>query len=165
MFQRLELIGRLGKDPEMRFTPSGQAVTNFSLATTRKWTGNDGQPKDETTWFNISAWGKLGELCNQYTKKGSLVRVSGRLSAQIKPYQTASGETKASYEVLIDEILFLGNSDNRSQQDNAPYQAPQSQQKPAYQKPVYNPPIAPSPVPLPNYSNVLDSLDEDEIPF
>jgi len=74
MYQKLILVGNLGRDPEMRYTPDGKAVTSFSVATSRKY--ND---KDETTWFRVSVWGKQAESCNQYLTKGSKVLVEGRL--------------------------------------------------------------------------------------
>ena len=73
------LIGRLGKDPEMRFTPAGQQVTNFSVATDRRYTTAEGEKKIVTTWFNIEVWGKLAEVCNQYLHKGNQVGIIGRL--------------------------------------------------------------------------------------
>ena len=66
MFQKVILVGNLGRDPEMRYTPGGQAVTNFSVATNRRYTDSSGETRDETVWFRISAWGKQAETCNQY---------------------------------------------------------------------------------------------------
>jgi single-strand DNA-binding protein len=76
---RVQLIGRLGKDPETRFTPTGQKVTSFSLAVDRRYKAGDGSVKAVTDWFNISAWGKLGEICQKFLHKGRLVYVEGRL--------------------------------------------------------------------------------------
>ena len=81
MYQKLVIIGRLGRDPEMRFTPTGQAVTSFSVATDRSYTDQAGKPVKETVWFKVSAWGKLAETCNTYLQKGKLVLVEGRLTA------------------------------------------------------------------------------------
>ena len=72
MYQKLVIIGRLGRDPEMRFTPTGQAVTSFSVATDRSYTDQAGKPVKETVWFKVSAWGKLAETCNTYLQKGKL---------------------------------------------------------------------------------------------
>ena len=80
MYQKLLIIGRLGRDPEMRFTPTGQAVTSFSVATDRSYTDQAGKPVKETVWFKVSAWGKLAETCNTYLQKGKLVLVEGRLT-------------------------------------------------------------------------------------
>ncbi len=78
-FQTIIIAGHLGRDPEMRYTPAGQAVTNFNLAANRQYTDSRGQVVKETTWFRVSAWGKTAENCNQYLHKGSLVLVEGRL--------------------------------------------------------------------------------------
>ena len=79
MYQKVTIIGNLGRDPEMRYTPSGQAVTSFNVATNRTYTGSDGQKVKETTWFRVSAWGKQAEICNNYLHKGSKVFIEGRL--------------------------------------------------------------------------------------
>src|ERR1700690_3963596 len=75
MFHTIIIVGNLGKDPEMRYTPSGQAVTSFSVASNRSWTDSNGQKQTEVIWFRISAWGKQAEICNQYLKKGSKVLI------------------------------------------------------------------------------------------
>ncbi len=80
MYHTIIIVGNLGKDPEMRYTPSGQAVTSFSVASNRKYTSSNGEQVNETIWFRISAWGKQAEICNQYLKKGSKVLVEGRLT-------------------------------------------------------------------------------------
>jgi single-strand DNA-binding protein len=76
---RVQLIGRLGKDPESKFTPTGRKVTHFSIAISNRWKSKEGDSKEYTEWVNIEAWGRLGEVCNEYLKKGSLVFVEGRL--------------------------------------------------------------------------------------
>lgn len=76
---RVQLIGYLGKDPESKFTPTGRKVTQFSVAISNRWRNKDGEPKEYTEWVNIEAWGRLGEVCHEYLKKGSLVFVEGRL--------------------------------------------------------------------------------------
>ena len=73
------IVGRLGRDPEMRYTPSGQAVTNLSVATNRQYTNSDGEQVKETTWFRVAAWGKTAENCNQFLQKGNLVLIEGHL--------------------------------------------------------------------------------------
>ena len=77
MYQKVIIVGHLGGDPEMRYTPSVKPVTNFSVATSRKWTGADGEQREDTTWFKVAAWGKLAEVCNQYLAKGRQVLVEG----------------------------------------------------------------------------------------
>ena len=103
---KLILIGNLGRDPEMQYTPSGQAVTKFSVASNRKYTTGSGEQREETEWFNCSAWGKLAETCNQYLTKGQQIYVEGRLSS--RQYQTQSGETRTSLDVSVTDIQFLG---------------------------------------------------------
>src|SRR3990172_6087309 len=80
MYHTIIIVGNLGKDPEMRYTPSGQAVTSFSVATSRQYPGQNGQKVKETIGFRVSAWGKQAETCNQYLRKGSKVLVEGRLT-------------------------------------------------------------------------------------
>ncbi len=112
MFQQITVVGYLGRDPEMRFTPSGQAVTSFSIATNRSYTNNSGQKVDETTWFRISVWGAQAESCNQYLKKGSAVLVVGRLrpdpqTGGPRVYTRKDGSTGASFEVNAQNVRFL----------------------------------------------------------
>ena len=102
------IVGRVGRDAEMRYTPSGQAVTSFSVAVTRQYK-KDGETVKETTWFRVSTWGKTAEACNQYVKKGMEVYVEGRLTpdAQGNPrtYEK-DGVTKASFEMVADIVQF-----------------------------------------------------------
>ena len=102
---KILIIGNLGSDPEMRYTPSGDPVTNFSVATNRRYNTRDGQQRDETEWFRISAWGRLAETTNQYLSRGSKVYVEGRLSS--RTYQTQNGETRVSLDVTAQEVRFL----------------------------------------------------------
>lgn len=99
------VIGNLGKDPEMRYTPSGQAVTNFSVATNRTWTDGDGQRREQTEWFSIVAWGKLAEIANQYLAKGRRVFVEGRL--QTRSWEDAEGQKRYRTEVVASELIML----------------------------------------------------------
>jgi len=112
MYQNLIIVGNLGRDPEMRYTPSGQAVTNFNVATNRKYTTSDGNKVEETTWFRISAWGKTAEVCNQYLKKGSKVLVEGRLNPDPdtggpKIWTRQDGTSAASFELTANQVRFL----------------------------------------------------------
>jgi single-strand DNA-binding protein len=98
----------------MRYTPSGQAVTSFSLATNRQYTNNNGETIKETIWFRVSAWGKTGETCNQYLKKGSKVLVEGRLTADPatggpRIWQAQDGTSRASFEVSAQTVRFLSS--------------------------------------------------------
>ena len=101
---KVQLIGYLGRDPEARAIPSGQKVAQFSLGVTRRWkSGNDS--KEATDWFNVEAWGRLGQLCQQYLKKGSLVYVEGRLRTD--KYEDKGGETKYFTKVVALSLQFL----------------------------------------------------------
>lgn len=113
MYQKLVIVGNLGGDPEMRYTPSGQAVTNFSVATSRKWTDNGGQQHEETVWFRVSVWGSQAEVCNQYLSKGRQVLCEGRLTADKESggpriWTDQNGKPRASYEMTAYEVRFLG---------------------------------------------------------
>lgn len=102
---KVMLIGRLGHEPEMRYTPSGRPLTKFQLATNRSWTAADGEKKTETEWFNVVAWGKLAEICNQYLTKGQQVFIEGRLHT--RRWQDDDGASHASVEVIAQEMLML----------------------------------------------------------
>lgn len=107
MYQHTVVVGHLGRDPEMRYTPSGVAVTNFSVATTRKWTNQDGTAGEKTTWFRVTAWRQLAELCNQYLTKGRLVLVEGDVGASAWMPQDG-GEPRATLELTARNVKFLG---------------------------------------------------------
>jgi single-strand DNA-binding protein len=112
MWHKVILIGNLGRDPEMRYTPSGQAVTSFSVAINDNYTANDGQKMERTIWVRISAWGKQAETCNQYLHKGSKVLVEGRLTADAatggpRIWNRQDGTPAASYEVTASTVRFL----------------------------------------------------------
>lgn len=106
MYQNTLVIGHLGDDPKMKYTQTGQAVTDFRMATTRKWKGTDGELKEKTTWFRVSAWGKLAETCNQYLSKGSLVLVEGDIDASAWVGQ--DGQPRASLELRARNVRFMG---------------------------------------------------------
>ncbi len=112
MWHKITLIGNLGREPEMRYTPSGQAVTSFSVAVDDSYTGNDGQRVKRTIWVRISAWGKQAEICNQYLHKGSKVLVEGRLQPDQatggpRVFNRQDGTTGSSYEVVAQTVRFL----------------------------------------------------------
>jgi len=112
---KITIIGHLGQDPAMRYTPEGQSVTTFSVASSRKYKTAAGEQREETEWFNVSAWGKLAEVCNQYLSKGKQVYVEGRLKT--RTYQTQNGETRFSIDVTCSEIQFLGGGAGAPQQE------------------------------------------------
>lgn len=102
------LVGRLGQNPEVKFTPSGAAVANFSIATSEAWTDKSGQKQEKTEWHRIVVWSKLAELCGQYLQKGRQVYVEGRL--QTREYQDKTGVMKSITEIRADAIQFLGTN-------------------------------------------------------
>lgn len=123
MYQKIIIIGNLGRDPEMRYTPSGQAVTNFSVATNRQYTASDGQQVKETVWFRVSAWGRQAETCNQFLRQGSKVLVEGRLTADQatggpRLWTRQDGSPAASFEISAVTVRFLS-----TRQEDEAYQA------------------------------------------
>ncbi|OGO35147.1 MAG: single-stranded DNA-binding protein [Chloroflexi bacterium RBG_16_54_18] len=111
---KVMLIGRLGRDPEMRYTPSGRPVTTFSMATSRTWNTSEGERRTETEWFNIVAWGSLAEICKQFLNKGQQVYVEGRL--QTRHWEDAEGNKHSVTEIVANEMIILGD---RREMNNA----------------------------------------------
>ena len=114
MYQTLILVGNLGKDPEMRYTPSGKPVTSFSVATGHQYTNNNGETVKETVWFRVTTWGKQAEVCNQYLKKGNKVLVEGRLTSDAatggpRVWTGQDGTPRASFEVNASMVRFLSS--------------------------------------------------------
>ncbi len=111
MYHKIILVGNLGRDPEMRYTPSGTAVTNFSMATSERWTGQDGQPQERTIWWRVSVFGKSGEACKNFLKKGSKVLVEGTMTADPsgnpRIWTKQDGTAGASFEVKAFTVKFL----------------------------------------------------------
>ena len=101
----VQLIGRLGRDPEARSTPTGKKVTHFSLAISQRWKSAEGENKEATEWVNVEAWGRLGEVCQQYLHKGSLVFIEGRLKTD--KYEDKGGETKYYTKVVAVSMQML----------------------------------------------------------
>jgi len=99
------VIGNVGNDPEMRYTPSGSPVTSFRVATNRRYTTSEGEQREETEWFSVSAWNRLAEQCNQYVTKGMKVYVEGRLRS--KPWIGNDGQPRAGNEIMANEVRFL----------------------------------------------------------
>ncbi len=104
---KVMIIGHLGRDPEMRYTPSGRPVTTFSVATNRGWTTAEGERRTDTEWFNVVAWNKLAEICNQYLTKGQQVYIEGRL--QTRRWEDSNGTRHTSVEVVANEMTMLGD--------------------------------------------------------
>ena len=103
---KLMIIGHLGRDPEMRYTPSGKPVTTFSVATSRTWQSADGERHEDTEWFNVVAWGGLAEICNQHLHKGMQVYVEGR--QQTRRWEDAEGNKHFTTELVAKEMIMLG---------------------------------------------------------
>jgi single-strand DNA-binding protein len=112
MFHTIIIVGNVGKEPEMRYTPTGQAVTSFSVATSRNYTNSQGNSIKETVWFRITTWGKTAESCSQYVHKGNKILIEGRLqpdqqSGSPRVFQRKDGTWSASYEVSATTVRFL----------------------------------------------------------
>lgn len=113
-YQKVIIVGNLGRDPEMRYTPDGTPVTSFSVATNRKWTNQDGSQGEETVWFRVSAWRKSAEIAANYLTKGRRVMVEGRMTADKatggpRIWTAQDGTSRASYEMVADRIVLLSN--------------------------------------------------------
>ncbi len=106
-FNKIVIVGYLGRDPEMRYTPQGTAVCNFSIATTEKRKDKSGESQDVTTWFRVNAWGRLAEVANQFLTKGKQVYVEGRLRQD--EYTDRDGNKRQTLEVTASDIQFLGS--------------------------------------------------------
>ena len=113
MYHKVIIVGNLGRDPEMRYTPDGTPVTNFSVATNRRWTNQDGSQGEETVWFRVSAWRRLAETCNQYLTKGRQVFVEGIMRPDSETggpriWTGNDGQPRASFEIVAHTVRFLG---------------------------------------------------------
>lgn len=102
---KITLIGNVGSDPEMRYTPNGKAVTSFRMATNYRYSGPDGERREETEWFRVSVWGKQAESCNQFLSKGKRVYVEGRLRS--RNWEGQDGQMRTSLEVSANRVIFL----------------------------------------------------------
>jgi single-strand DNA-binding protein len=124
---KVMIIGNLGKDPEMRYTPSGRPVTTFSVASSRSWYTSNGERRTETEWFNIVAWSNLAERCNQYLVKGQQVYIEGRL--QTRHWEDDEGKRHSSVEIVANEMIMLSqprhsnadSNENKEEEDEFPF--------------------------------------------
>jgi single-strand DNA-binding protein len=121
------LVGNLGRDPEMRYSASGDAIANFSIATTETWKDKGGQKQEKTEWHRITAFGKLAEIAGEYLKKGSSVYVEGRI--QSNEYTDKEGVEKVSYGVVIDKLQMLGGKQTESEARQPAGTKPESNQQ------------------------------------
>ena len=114
---KVMIIGRLGRDPEMRYTPSGRPVTSFSVAVTRTWKSSEGERNEETEWFNVVAWGSLAEICKQHLAKGREVYIEGRL--QTRSWEDSDGKKHFRTELVAREMIMLDAPRRNSQEPEA----------------------------------------------
>lgn len=153
MLNRAQIIGRLGQDPEVRFMPSGEAVCNFSVATSEKWKDKaSGEVKEETTWHRVTAFARQAEIVGEYLRKGSLVFIEGKLTQ--RKYQDKDGAEKVSHEIRMQDMKMLGSRDGDQQQRSAPAARPASAPAGGNARPS-RPPASP---------RGFDDMDDD-IPF
>ncbi|MEI7646472.1 MAG: single-stranded DNA-binding protein [Chloroflexales bacterium] len=172
---KVQMTGHLGGDPEMRYTSTGSAVTTFRVASNRTWKDKEGTQHDDTEWFRIVAWDKLGEICNQYLTKGMRVYVEGRL--QTRKYTDRDGIERYSSEVVAQDMIMLTPRGDRGQvpeaegefegheDSSAETNAPPARRAPApaSRAPARNPVPARNPAPARNQPQPIN--DDDDIPF
>ena len=129
MLNQAQIIGHLGKDPESRFMPNGEAVCNFSVATTERWKDKSGEKQEDTQWHRITTFRKLAEICGEYLHKGSLVYIRGKI--QTREYTDKDGIKRYSTEIVADEMKMLGGKpDAGERQESAPKPEPRRSQNP-----------------------------------
>ncbi len=174
---KIQIIGRLGRDPEMRYTSEGKPVTNFSVATGGKWSDREGNERDDTEWFRIEAWDRLAETCNQYLHKGDQVYIEGRIKT--RKYTDRDGVERTSVDVVANNMLILsakGSNGSSQSYDNdmddemaaapvrTPARAAEAPRTPAAPRnPAPNQRTAPPRQPARNQPQPIDT--EDDIPF
>ena len=122
MLNKVQLIGNLGKDPELRYTASGTAVASFSVATTERYKDRDGNKKEDTTWHNCVVWRQLAEICGKYLHKGKQVYVEGKIKT--RSYDDRDGVKKYVTEIIVDQMVMLGGADGQAKPQAAKPQAP-----------------------------------------
>lgn len=112
---KVQIIGNLGRDPEMRYTPNGKPVTSFTVAVSRSWQKPEGERVEKTEWFNVVAWERLAEICNQYLTKGSAVYVEGRL--ETRSWETENGQKHFRTEIIANEVIILDKRGRAAEED------------------------------------------------
>ncbi len=172
-FNKIIIVGNLGRDPELKYTPQGQGVCEFSVATSEKRKDNIGEIKEETTWFKVSFWGKLAEVASQYLSKGRQVYIEGRL--RTREWTDKEGRTRTSLEISGSELKLLGsrndqqNNENNDSVSNSNSSSKSTSSKPSPNKATSNKASHNSTSSNPNTSNNLndfdDSVSEHDIPF
>ena len=123
MYQQITIIGNVGRAPDLRYTQTGAGVCSFSVAVNRKWTNADGSKGEKTTWFKVSAWNKLAEICNQYVKKGMQVMVVGEVD--VSTFTGDDGQMRYSLDIKASEVKFLSgrndSADSSSGEEDIPF--------------------------------------------
>lgn len=132
MLNKVILIGRLGRDPEVRYMPNGEAVCNFSVATSESWKDSNGQKQERSEWHNVTMYRKLAEIAGKYLTKGSQVYLEGKI--QSRKYQGKDGIERTAYEIIANEMKMLGGSNNDGQQAQA--ETPTQTRRQAQAQPV-----------------------------
>lgn len=130
---KIQIIGRLGKDPELKYTATGTPVANFSVATSEKWKDKNGQVNERTEWHRCVVWGKLGELCNQYLAKGRQVYIEGKM--QTRDWEDNNGVKRYVTEVVVTNVEFLGSRDQNQGQGQQQNNNNQNNNQNDYQEP------------------------------
>ena len=152
------LVGRLGKDPELKYTPSGAPVAKFSLATDESFKDKTGEKQEHTEWHNIVAWNKLAEICGEYLTKGKLIYIEG--SIRSRQWQDQSGNKRTSYEIIANQMQMLGSRSDSERAGGGAMNRP-APDRPAPERPA---PATPSPAGEPIAPSESEISDED-IPF
>lgn len=149
---KVQLIGNLTRDPELKYTPQGTAVCTFGIATNRQWTTESGEKKDEADFHRLVAWNKLAEICGQLLKKGRKVYVEGRL--QTRSWQAQDGTQRSTTEVVINDMIILDKKEDGAPNADIDIPEPQieSQEEPVSEKPVKK-------------SKKAEAVDDEDIPF
>ena len=150
---KITIIGNLGSEPEMRYTPSGRPVTSFRVATNWRYTTSEGERREETDWFTVVSWGKLAEQCNQYLTKGRLVYIEGRL--RMPTWEGQDGQTRARNEIVADRVKFLDRHGVSPPPEGRPEEGRPEEGKPEEGKPEESKPE----------ESDTGELEPDDIPF
>jgi single-strand DNA-binding protein len=159
-FNKITIVGYLGRDPELKTTPQGTALCKFSVATTERKKGATGEQEELTTWFRVTVWGRQAELANEYLSKGRQVYVEGRL--RVEEYTDREGNTRSSLEVNATDLQFLGQRNEA----NAPTAAAVPYSAPARKEPVAVMSLKAKSKAAPRKTNpALVSIEEDDVPF